>query len=199
MRNKCVKLLVAFILLFCFNGFTQNTEKSLHPLLDKYYPRAETDTNKAVTNQIQPLPPKPAPAVTSVPVVTTAPAMTATPPPVLTTTVTNVTPPASVTTAPATSTALPAVTGTPTLTPPDTTTTAVTGVTTEPTATPAVTTTTSVNRTTTVTVQTPPVQKMPSQPPPPPYMDTRLGSSTKQYDTWEKNNNGAGSVTTSPK
>ena len=31
------------------------------------------------------------------------------------------------------------------------------------------------------------------------YRDTRLGSSTKQYDTYEKNNNGAGSVTTSPK
>ncbi len=31
------------------------------------------------------------------------------------------------------------------------------------------------------------------------YSDTRLGSSTKQYDTYEKNNNGAGSVTTSPK
>ena len=31
------------------------------------------------------------------------------------------------------------------------------------------------------------------------YIETRLGSSTKQYDTYEKNNNGAGSVTTSPK
>ncbi len=31
-----------------------------------------------------------------------------------------------------------------------------------------------------------------------PY-DTRLGSSTPAYDTWTKNNNGAGSVTTSVK
>lgn len=31
------------------------------------------------------------------------------------------------------------------------------------------------------------------------YVDTRLGSSTPQYDTYEKNNYGAGSVTTSPK
>lgn len=38
-----------------------------------------------------------------------------------------------------------------------------------------------------------------SQPQPHIYMDTRLGSSTKQYDTYEKNNYGAGSVTTSPK
>lgn len=43
----------------------------------------------------------------------------------------------------------------------------------------------------------PPVQTMPAQKQI--YMDTRLGSSTKQYDTYEKNNNGAGSVTTSPK
>ena len=31
------------------------------------------------------------------------------------------------------------------------------------------------------------------------YRDTRLGSSSRLYDTYEKNNNGAGSVTTSPK
>jgi len=66
---------------------------------------------------------------------------------------------------------------------------------------PSITTTTSINKTTTVTVQAPAqkIQVQPTQPPPSPYMDTRLGSSTKQYDTWEKNNNGAGSVTTSPK
>jgi hypothetical protein len=63
---------------------------------------------------------------------------------------------------------------------------------------PAITTTTSINKPTIVTPNIP-TQKISSQPPPPPYRDTRLGSSTKQYDTWEKNNNGAGSVTTSPK
>ena len=31
------------------------------------------------------------------------------------------------------------------------------------------------------------------------YRDTRLGSSTKQYDTYEKNDNGTGAVTTRPK
>lgn len=31
------------------------------------------------------------------------------------------------------------------------------------------------------------------------YRDTRLGSSEKKYDTYKKNDNGAGSVTTSPK
>ena len=48
---------------------------------------------------------------------------------------------------------------------------------------------------------TAPVQKkiQPVTPVSPPYNDNRLGSSTPAYDTWEKNNNGAGSVTTSPK
>ncbi len=31
------------------------------------------------------------------------------------------------------------------------------------------------------------------------YRDTRLGSSEKKYDTYKKNENGAGAVTTSPK
>ena len=66
------------------------------------------------------------------------------------------------------------------------------------TTTPAMTSTTTISKPTTITAKTP-VQKVQSQPAPPPYMDTRLGSSTKQYDTWEKNNNGAGAVTTSPK
>ena len=94
---------------------------------------------------------------------------------------TNTTVPA-VTTAPAlTSTTVPALTTTPAVT-----------------ITPALTTTTTINKPTTVTVQTP-VLKVQTQPAPPKNLDTRLGSSTKQYDTWEKNNNGAGAVTTSPK
>jgi hypothetical protein len=56
----------------------------------------------------------------------------------------------------------------------------------------------AVSKPTAAIVQSP-VQKVQASPPSPPYMDTRLGSSTKQYDTWEKNANGAGSVTTSPK
>ena len=139
-------LTVTFVVLFSLQGFSQTTEKSNHPLLDKYYPQKQnTDTNIAVTTQIKPVPErKPAPAVTTttiVPAVTTKPAVTTT---------------------------------------------------------PAITTATTINKPTTVRAQTP-VQKVQTQPAPPPYMDTRLGSSTKQYDTWEKNNNGAGSVTTSPK
>jgi hypothetical protein len=157
MRNKFIKLLVILILLFSLQGFSQTTEKSKHPLLDKYYPQIQnTDTIKAVTTQIKPVPEtKSTPVVTSttVPAVTTAPAMTTT---------------TTMTTSPAVTT------------------------------TPALTTTTTINKPTTVTAQTP-VQKVQTQPVPPPSMDYRLGSSTKQYDTWEKNNNGAGAVTTSPK
>jgi hypothetical protein len=59
--------------------------------------------------------------------------------------------------------------------------------------------TTIINQPATVT-QTIPVQKaIPQQVPSEIYRDTRLGSSTPQYDTWKKNNNGAGSVTTHSK
>ena len=60
---------------------------------------------------------------------------------------------------------------------------------------PAITATTTVNTPTTIT-RIVPVQQAP---PAPANMDTRLGSSTPQYDTWKKNANGAGAVTTSPK
>ena len=33
----------------------------------------------------------------------------------------------------------------------------------------------------------------------PMYLDTRLGSNTKKYDTYKKNDKGAGAATTSPK
>ncbi len=48
--------------------------------------------------------------------------------------------------------------------------------------------------------QTTPVQRVvPKSPPSEIYIDTRLGSSSPQYDTWQKNNDGAGSVTTHSK
>lgn len=65
---------------------------------------------------------------------------------------------------------------------------------------PAVTIIHTVNKPVTVTTPVPVQNKVQTQSAPAPlYMDTRLGSSSKLYDTWEKNNNGAGSVTTSPK
>ena len=45
--------LLILILLFSLHGFSQATETSEHPLLDKYYPRAQVvDTNKTVGTQI---------------------------------------------------------------------------------------------------------------------------------------------------
>ena len=66
---------------------------------------------------------------------------------------------------------------------------------------PAMATVTApVNKPATDTTRNPVQKKVQTQPVPGhPYRDTRLGSSTSAYDTYEKNNNGAGSVTTSPK
>jgi hypothetical protein len=181
MQNRIIALLIMFVVLFSLPGFSQTAEKSEHPLLDKYYPQKQhDDTNKTITNQIKPVPQtKPSSTVTNiaglktkpVAITTTIPADTLTTiPGVTTTTVPSVTTTSSVTTTP------------------DVTTIA------------APTTTPVVNKPDTVTARIPVQEKVqPQRAPSHPYIDTRLGSSTQQYDTWEKNSNGAGSVTTSPK
>ena len=64
---------------------------------------------------------------------------------------------------------------------------------------PAVMTKPAVKKPTT-TVQVPVQKKIQTSPTSTiPYIETRLGSSSKLYDTYEKNNNGEGAVTTSPK
>lgn len=157
MQNKRLKLLITFVALFSLQGFSQTTEKSAHPLLDKYYPQKQAvDTNKTVTNQIAPIQGTKPIAATKI--------------------------------APGTTPVLEAKTT------PETTPVA------ETKPVPAVTDTTAINKPITTPVPMVPVQKK-VQPKPAgtPYNENRLGSSTPQYDTWEKNNNGAGSVTTSPK
>ena len=153
-----IPLLLILTVLFSLHGFSQTTEKSDHPLLDKYYPRAQVvDTNKSVGTQI------------------TSSSQTK---PISATSISTSPKKLIVTTTPA-----------------DTTTRSVENIpsiTTQST----VTSTTAVNTPTTVTRDVPVQTTAPSGPP---YMDTRLGSSTPQYDTWQKNANGAGSVTTSPK
>ena len=167
MQNKIIKLLVTFVVLFSLHGFSQTTEKSSHPLLDKYYPRKQNiDTNKTVSTQVNPIPEN-----------TTSPAIT--------------TQPAAITTTVPAETKRPAISTT-------------TPLTTNPivTTTPVVTPIPVAEKPDTISAKIPPAQKLiqpQPAPPPPPYMDTRLGSSSKLYDTWEKNNNGAGTVTTSPK
>lgn len=167
MQNKIIKLLVIFVVLFSLQGFSQTTEKSSHPLLDKYYPRKQNiDTNKTVPTQVNPIPET-----------TTSPAIT--------------TQPAAITTTVPAETKIPAISTT-------------TPLTTNPivTTNPVVTPIPVAEKPDTIAAKIPSAQKIiqpQSAPPPPPYMDTRLGSSSKLYDTWEKNNNGAGTVTTSPK
>jgi hypothetical protein len=172
MQTKIVTVVFVLFLLFSFRGFSQSTEKSLHPLLDKYYPQPEApDTNKAVTSQI-----KSSSQANLSPGGKTIPAKTSTPAFIPT-----------------------AVTVFADTTGPEPTTTQ--SVTTIPSMTPApvLTSTSSVNKPTTVTADIPTPKKIQAQPPQSAPIDMRLGSSTKQYDTWQKNNNGAGSVTTSPK
>jgi len=178
MQSRIITGLIIFIVLFSLPGFSQTNENSGHPLLDKYYPHA--DTNKTITNQIKPVYQiKSAPAATNISARTTKPLVTAT-------------------TIPAdTSTTIPAVT---TTTVPSVTTTSSLATTPDVTTISAPTTTPVVNKPDTVTARIPVQEKVqPQRAPTHPYIDTRLGSSTPQYDTWEKNSNGAGSVTTSPK
>ncbi|HEY5407496.1 MAG TPA: hypothetical protein VIJ92_10415 [Ginsengibacter sp.] len=162
MHSKMIISFFLFSLLFSLHGFSQATEPSAHPLLDKYYPRAQVvDTNKTVGTQITSSQIKPASAGTTI---TTSPKNL-----IVTTTQA------------------------------DTTTRSAANIPSMTTK-PAITSTTAVNTPNTIVRNVPavPVQQ-PAAPPSQPYRDTRLGSSTPQYDTWQKNDNGAGAVTTSPK
>ena len=53
MHGRIITGLIIFMVSFSLQGFSQTTENSEHPLLDKYYPHA--DTNKTITNQIKPV------------------------------------------------------------------------------------------------------------------------------------------------
>ena len=224
MRFKRKMATVILILSFALRGFSQDTQQSTHPLLDKYYPHPSSDTNTNVKSQINPvLLSNPAPAATTVtatpsplqrpannPVITTIHSQTTTPE---VSNVPNVTTMPAITTAPPTlkepiGTTAPVTATTHQLTADPSQITALPEpteptLTTEHAATTTLVTTTIPKDTKTITVTAhapiPPKAPPSYTPPSPPYIDTRLGSSTKAYDTWEKNNNGAGSVTTSPK
>ncbi|MDQ6845442.1 MAG: hypothetical protein M3Z92_14005 [Bacteroidota bacterium] len=191
MQHKILKLFIPFIMLFSLQGYSQTTKESKHPLLDKYYPRAEKDTNKATKAS-------PVPEIYQVPqaqpVAKTAPA------PVVTEK-TNTPPPGPETKLTAKPISAPAVANANiignqasiTATLPETKLSAETI--------PSVTLKDSANANKVISssVALPVHKTVQARPPSTPYMDTRLGSSTPAYDTWQKNNNGAGSVTTSPK
>ncbi len=64
MQSKILKLFFLFIVLFSLSGYSQTKKESKHPLLDKYYPRAEKDTSTAVASAPQPVPQSVQPPVT---------------------------------------------------------------------------------------------------------------------------------------
>ncbi|HEU5053156.1 MAG TPA: hypothetical protein VFT78_08585 [Hanamia sp.] len=186
MQNKLILIIGVVLIFFSMQASSQitiDTVKSVHPKMDKYYPQplktrviyaADSNTKstpKPIT-QVQPAPTMTTTPTTQNTVVNPAPQVQQTLPS-----------PSEPETTPA-----PAVTSTPVAVEPSNTT---------------------VNNTTTVTTPAAVTVNKPVQPKPAPavshYVDpaslftTRLGSSSPQYDTWEKNNNGAGSVTTNSK
>jgi len=181
MQHKLIVLTGLVLIFLSGQSFGQDSAaKSLHPKMDKYYPRPQK--TQVLNTPAYSTPAKPVTTITPAPVMATAPASNnavVAPAPTV-----NPTTPVAEETQPIQT--APAVTSTP--------------VTVEPTNTNVnPSNTVSAPATVTVTAPAPKIVSQPKAPPLPPYMDTRLGSSAPQYDTWEKNNNGAGSVTTQSK
>ncbi len=188
MHLRKIRLLFTFVVLFSLRGFSQ-TDQSDHPLLDKYYPQPKKDTSKAIVKENQPPSPKPD-VFPAAPVAKQSPTIL---PPVTKTVIAEEINTQAVTNTPT----QPSITSTK-----NTNTAPLATVTSLEKPQPVIKsdTATVVKPSPIVTVKAPVKEVLqPRSPAPPPYMDTRLGSSTKQYDTYEKNSNGAGSVTTSPK
>ncbi len=195
MPSIILKLFLLFITFFTLQGYAQTKRDSKHPLLDKYYPRAEKDTSANVTAA-----PKPTPQFVQPPVIAPVPPSTPAPAPIVTTTVNE-----SINSAPLPNQKI--STGTiihdtlaMTKTIPEVVPKPETKIVAETIPSSSVTSVASSN----TTVSTPLLVPVQTVVPPravssAPYIDTRLGSSTQAYDTWKKNNNGAGSVTTSVK
>jgi hypothetical protein len=177
MLRKLFLLMGVLLIIFSIQSFGQDsTIKSLHPKMDKYYPRPQ----KQVVREF-PVPTKPVTQASSAPVMANGPVSNDN----LVSPAPKVEPNAPAPVEPQIETA-PAMTSTPVTVENSNTNLNPSNTVTTPSA-------------VTVTAPAPKVVPKPKTPPPPPYMDTRLGSSSPQYNTWEKNNNGAGSVTTNSK
>jgi hypothetical protein len=186
MQNKLMLTISSVLVFISMQASSQviiDTVKSLHPKMDKYYPQPlKTRVIYAAdSNSVSPT--RPVTQVQPAPTMTTAPATQ--------NTVVNPTPQVKPNTPPQVdpeTTPAPAVTST--------------AVTVEP-------SNTTVTNSNTVTTPAAVTVNRPVQPKPTPqgsaYVDpaslftTRLGSSSPQYDTWEKNNNGAGAVSSQSK
>ena len=185
MQVKRILILCSVFALISIGANSQviDTVKSVHPKMDKYYPQPIKTRVLYAADSNSRSPAKPVTQVQRAPQMSTAP--------VTQNTVVNPAPAVKVNTPPpieVETPAAPAVTSTP--------------VTVEP-------SNTTVNNSNTVTMPAAVIVNKSVQPKPAPqgspYIDpaslftTRLGSSAPQYDTWEKNNNGSGSVTTQSK
>lgn len=167
MQNKKVQLLILLLTLFALPGFSQTTDTSAHPLLDKYYPQPKSaEPAPVVTAPANPQPvinpvaetkPQVSPIDTSATIQSTTPLQTAKP------------------VAPIAETEVIAQ------------------------KTPQVVADTAAIKSTGIVAPMPAKKIVQSKPATKPYNPNRLGSSSPLYDTWEKNNNGAGSVTTGSK
>ncbi len=172
MKRKFIVVAVIALLAISPRVFSQNTDQSSHPLLDKYYPQSHQPANNAPqTKRTTPIPPstQTQTPVSNAPVSNNAPTL-----PVNTT---NPGPEPATTTA-AEHSIVTDSTGTTTTTPPATT------ILTKP----------------AMITKTSPTQPTQTQSYDPNSLyDTRLGSSSPLYNTYEKNSNGEGTVTISPK
>lgn len=188
MQRKVILMISSSLLVFSLQGFSQTTTpaKSLHPKMDKYYPQAQKTqvlNNNADTSAVIPAPIRPVTQASPAPSMTVAPVSQNTvvnPAPAVKP---NMPAPAEAETPPA-----PAVTSTPVNVEPSNTTVTNSNTVTTPAA-------VTVNK----PVQTVPETQVSNYVDPASLFTTRLGSSSPQYDTWKKNDNGAGSVTTQSK
>jgi hypothetical protein len=178
MHNKIKYLFFILLVIFSCSAYSQTEEKSLHPKLDKYYPQKDNTPPPAAT-----------PEIVTPPVVAEKP-VTETKPPVVSQPlqakpiVSQIPKPEEKPVAenqPSAISAKPLV---------DTQSLA------------AAKDSNNLNKPVSAVVVQPAQKKTQIQPPAKPtsiYMDTRLGSSSPLYDTYEKNSNGAGSITSMPK
>jgi len=189
MQIKILQLLGIFVVLFSLQGFSQTTDSSKSPLLDKYYPQAkeapvvQTPVAKPVIETKQA--PAPKPVVAAAPIATPKPvaAPLAQPEPKPVASIDTTTIASSVNTEIAT---------------PQTTIVAPPPV--RPQIKPELAVSDSVEVVKPVVSSAkPPVAKIQPSQTTKPYSRNRLGSSSPLYDTYEKNNYGAGSVTTGAK
>ncbi len=184
MQHKLVFIFCSVLALVSMQAVSQtiDTLKSVHPKMDKYYPQPPKIRVIYATDSNSVTPTRPVTQVQPAPVMTTAPASQ--------NTVVNSAP--EVTPTPPAETEIPpspAVTSTPVTVEPSNTTVDNSNTVTKPAA---------------VTINKPPIQAAPTAPTsnyvdPSSLFTTRLGSSSPQYDTWKKNDDGAGSVTTHSK